>query len=64
MTRMVSAIKNSILKQNSLFIATIFASAFVVELVYDGAVESAWKWHNRGVRGFVNLICLEIVEGH
>lgn len=49
---MFSAVKNAILKRNSLFIATIFGSAFVVELAYDEAVEALWRWHNKGVRGW------------
>lgn len=46
---MLSRVGRTIMKKNSYFLATIFAGAFVTELIVDAGVNKLWEWNNRGV---------------
>ncbi|AET40968.1 ubiquinol--cytochrome-c reductase subunit 9 Ecym_7117 [Eremothecium cymbalariae DBVPG len=39
---------NILFKRNSVFVGTIFASAFVFQAVFDNAVTSWYESHNKG----------------
>lgn len=43
-----SSIRQSWLKRNTLFLASVFAGALVAEIVVDGGVGRFWEWNNRG----------------
>lgn len=49
---LATTLQSAVMRRNSLFMATIFATAFVVEIAYDQTVEFFWRWHNRGVHLF------------
>lgn len=47
----LAKIGRAIMRRNSLYLATIVASAFALEIVLDDGVQALWEWNNRGVSG-------------
>ena len=43
-----SSLRRTWLHRNTFFLATVFTTALVAEIVTDGGVEKFWEWHNRG----------------
>jgi len=45
---MASPIYNTFFKRNSVFVTTIFLSAFTFSMTYDVVTSAWWDAHNRG----------------
>ena len=43
-----SSIRQTWLRRNTFFLATVFGAALVGEIVIDGGVDRFWEWNNRG----------------
>lgn len=43
-----------LMRKNSYFLATVFAGAFLGELVVDNGIDALWEWNNKGVP-FTNI---------
>ena len=43
-----SSLRQSWLRRNTFFLATVFGTALVTEIAVDGGVERFWEWKNRG----------------
>lgn len=44
----VQSIRQTWLRRNTFFLATVFSTALVSEILIDGGVEKFWEWKNRG----------------
>lgn len=47
-TSLFSKLRHTWLRRNTFFLASVFATALVTEIVVDGGVERFWEWNNRG----------------
>lgn len=45
------ALKQTWLRRNTVFLASVFAFAFGAELIVDYGIDRFWEINNRGVRG-------------
>ena len=47
-TTIFSSLRQTWLRRNTFFLATVFSTALVSEILIDGGVEKFWQWNNRG----------------
>lgn len=45
---LLQSIRQTWLRRNTFFFATVFSTALISEIVIDGGVEKFWEWKNRG----------------
>lgn len=45
---LLQSMRQTWLRRNTFFLATVFSTALVSEIVIDGGVEKFWEWKNRG----------------
>lgn len=44
----ISSIRQTWLRRNTVFLASVFTTALVAEIVLDSGIERFWEWNNRG----------------
>jgi ubiquinol-cytochrome c reductase subunit 9 len=42
------SLRQTWLRRNTFFLATVFSTALISEILIDGGVEKFWEWKNRG----------------
>ena len=45
---LISSLRQTWLRRNTFFLASVFGAALVTEIVVDGGVDRFWEWKNRG----------------
>jgi ubiquinol-cytochrome c reductase subunit 9 len=48
MTSILGSFRQTWLRRNTIFLATVFGGALLAELVVDSGVDRFWEWRNRG----------------
>ncbi|KAF1356533.1 ubiquinol-cytochrome c reductase complex 7.3 kda protein-like protein [Delphinella strobiligena] len=48
MSSAISGVYNALFRRNTIFLGTVFASAFALEIVWDNASNKVWDSINRG----------------
>lgn len=48
MTSLISSFRQTWLRRNTFFLASVFATALLTEIAVDGGVDRFWEWKNRG----------------
>lgn len=66
-----ASVRQTWLRRNTVFLATVFGAALATELIVDVGIDRFWEFHNRGVRDywhdwnlFFIFFNVEIVEGY
>lgn len=50
-----ASVRQTWLRRNTVFLATVFGAALVTELIVDVGIDRFWEFHNRGVSS--EIIC-------
>jgi ubiquinol-cytochrome c reductase subunit 9 len=48
MASLLHRVRHTWLRSNAIFLGTVFAAAFVGEILVDDGIDWLWRWHNRG----------------